>query len=141
MKKKRKSEPSFSSQVVIITISVIAIVLILFNFSNKTKKIPVLDIPIETPSTDIIVYPNSKLGITTQVSDQLTYNYIAPDGVSYPEIIEYYKNEMDDRGWDLIVSDDTQAIFEKGDRRVRVWILYLDVAPGSDVEYIIDYSP
>lgn len=141
MKKKRKSEPSFSSQVVIITISVIAIVLILFNFSNKTEQIPVLDIPIEKPATDIIVYPNSKLGITTQVSDQLTYNYIAPDGVSYPEIIEYYKNEMDDRGWDLIVSDDTQAIFEKGDRKVRVWILYLDVRPNTDVEYIIDYSP
>lgn len=139
----QKKDNSFSSQIVVIVIAVITIVLILLSYSNKPVEIhqPTQESNIETPASDIVIYPDSKLGVVSKVSDQITYNYIAPDNVSYPDIISYFINEMDKNGWNLTVSDTTQAVFEKGDRKVRVWILYLDVRPGSSVEYIIDYSP
>lgn len=76
----------------------------------------------------------------TEDSDKKTYNYQAPQGVISDQIINYYKNEMVNKGWRLISSDNTQAIFRKGTETVRVWILYLDVQPESVVDYIIDYT-
>lgn len=138
--KKRINKTDFSLKVVLTAIIVTCIILIFFT-SSQTNESPQIIIPSQVNnSTQMLIYPGSTVGIVTEDNDKKTYNYQAPVGITRDEIINYYKSEMVNKGWRLISSDNTQAVFKKGSESVRVWILYLDVQSGSVVDYIIDYS-
>lgn len=138
-KKKKTRKSDFSLKVILTAIVVASTILIFFSSTNNYES-PQVVTPSQNLPSSIIVYPGSSTGIVTENDQQITYNYRAPEGVLYTDIINFYKQEMVKNGWKLTNFDDTQALFEKGKEKVRVWILYLNVAPGDVVEYIIDYT-
>lgn len=88
---------------------------------------------------DVAVYPGSSEKFFVQKDNLITINYRSGIGVDYHKVINFYLDSLPKLGWKLVSVSDVEAVFQKGEKKLKVWILYKNRKNDRAVDYIIDY--
>lgn len=139
--RKVRSKVSRGRKVILLFILVLAALTVLYPFSKLTLQNGTVIKNGESRIEGTLVYPGSSEQLYTQNQERITVNYKTTPGVEYQKVISFYLDSLPNLGWKLISSSDVDAVFEKGDKKIRIWILYTDNNLTDGVDYIIDYSP
>lgn len=124
---------------IILLIILLSLLVVTYPF-NKTPTKTQTPTKGQVKINDTIIYPGSSKKVVTENGGRTTINYQTQAGVSYQSVILYYVVELPRLGWKLISQSDVDAYFEKGSRKLRVWILYVTDQQDKGVDYILDYS-
>lgn len=138
---KKTLKISNGRKIILLFILVLAALTVLYPFSRLTLKNGTVIKNGESRIEGTLVYPGSSEQLYTQNQERITVNYKTTPGVEYQKVISFYIDSLPNLGWKLISSSDVDAVFEKGDKKIRIWILYTDNNLTDGVDYIIDYSP
>lgn len=143
MEKKRKHTKNCKISKKIILVIIIILCLLTVFYPAYKSLIPFKSVSNHAPQVreaDILIYPGSTEKLFTQTGNRMTINYKTAPYVDYRSVIAFYKNNMGQFNWKLESSSETDAVFTKDLRKVRVWILYAETSENNGVDYIIDYT-
>lgn len=138
---KKVSKVSNGKKIILLFIVVLVAFTIFYPFSKLTSKKETTSKNGEPRIENTLVYPGSSEKLYTETENRVTVNYKTDPGIESKSVINFYIENLPKLGWTLISSSDIDAIFEKGDKKIRVWVLYADNNLTDGVDYIIDYSP
>lgn len=136
-KKLIKKNKKIGTRPFILLAVIVLIVIVIFNQISQNKKVDNQK-DRQRIITDIVIYPDSNEKLYTENKERLTMNYKTQPGVDFKNVISFYVENMQRLGWNTVSSSETEAIFQKESKKVRVWILYKD-SNNDGVDYIIDY--
>lgn len=135
-KKLKVSKYKNGKLLIISFIIILSVVAITFPFKSNAPTIP----NEQTNIRDTIIYPGSTKKVVSENGGKTSINYRTQSGISYQSVISYYINELPKLGWKLVSQSEVDANFEKGERKLRVWILYIPNNLDAGVDYIFDYQ-
>ncbi len=133
----RKNKNNNGKLFIILIIILLSLITITYPFKKTTPQIEV-DSQIEI--NDTVLYPESSKKVVTENGGIISINYQTQAGVSYQSVISFYVSELPKLGWKLTSKSDVDVYFEKGDRKLRIWILYVTNSQDTGVDYIVDYQ-
>lgn len=139
--KRKISKISNGRKIILLSILILGALIVLYPFSKVISKKGTSSKNGEPRIESTLVYPGSSEKLYTETGERITINYKTQVGVESKSVINFYVENLPKLGWMLTSESDIDAVFEKGDKKIRVWVLYADNNLTDGVDYIIDYSP